>query len=64
MCEICGQYNVASHAPVELKDLEKMTRTMVDRGPIPPLGPVIECEKVAPKFFGGIDQRPGVTAIG
>jgi asparagine synthase (glutamine-hydrolysing) len=33
MCGICGQYNFASQAPVERRDLEKMTRTMVHRGP-------------------------------
>jgi len=33
MCGICGQYNFATQAPVERKDLEKMTRTMVHRGP-------------------------------
>jgi len=30
MCEICRQYNFASHALVQPKDLKKMTRTMVD----------------------------------
>jgi asparagine synthase (glutamine-hydrolysing) len=33
MCGICGQYNFASQAPVERRDLEKMTSTMVHRGP-------------------------------
>jgi len=33
MCGICGRYNFASQAPVERRDLEKMTRTMVHRGP-------------------------------
>ena len=33
MCGICGQYNFASQAPVERRDLEQMTRTMVHRGP-------------------------------
>jgi len=33
MCGICGVYNFASQAPVELRDLKKMTRTMVHRGP-------------------------------
>jgi asparagine synthase (glutamine-hydrolysing) len=33
MCGICGQYNFATQAPVERQDLEKMTRTMVHRGP-------------------------------
>jgi len=33
MCGICGQYNFVTEAPVEREDLEKMTRTMVHRGP-------------------------------
>src|SRR5258705_10364426 len=33
MCGICGQYNFTSQAPIERRDLEKMTRTMVHRGP-------------------------------
>jgi len=33
MCGICGQYNFVSEAPVDRKDLEEMTRTMVHRGP-------------------------------
>ena len=33
MCGFCGQYNFATHAPVERRDLEKMTRTIVHRGP-------------------------------
>jgi asparagine synthase (glutamine-hydrolysing) len=33
MCGICGQYNFGSGAPVEREALEKMTRTMVHRGP-------------------------------
>jgi asparagine synthase (glutamine-hydrolysing) len=33
MCGICGQYNFGNGAPVERKSLEKMTRTMVHRGP-------------------------------
>ena len=64
MREICGLYNLVSHTPGERKDLAKMPRAMVDQGPIPPLGPVIEWEKAAPQFFCATDQRPGVTAIG
>lgn len=33
MCGICGQYNFATGTPVRREDLEKMTRTMVHRGP-------------------------------
>jgi len=33
MCGICGQYNFGSDTPVARRDLEKMTRTMVHRGP-------------------------------
>ncbi len=33
MCGICGRYNVVSQAPVARQDLEKMTKTMVHRGP-------------------------------
>ena len=33
MCGICGRYNFVSQAPVERQDLEKMTKTMVHRGP-------------------------------
>jgi asparagine synthase (glutamine-hydrolysing) len=33
MCGICGQYNFQSGAPVRREDIEKMTRTMVHRGP-------------------------------
>jgi asparagine synthase (glutamine-hydrolysing) len=33
MCGICGQYNFGSGTPLERRDLEKMTRTMVHRGP-------------------------------
>jgi len=33
MCGICGQYNFADHAPVLRHTLEKMTRSLVHRGP-------------------------------
>jgi asparagine synthase (glutamine-hydrolysing) len=33
MCGICGQYNFENQAPVLRHDIEKMTRTMVHRGP-------------------------------
>ncbi len=33
MCGICGQYNFQSGAPIRREDIEKMTRTMVHRGP-------------------------------
>jgi asparagine synthase (glutamine-hydrolysing) len=33
MCGICGQYNFGNEAPVQREDLQKMTRTMVHRGP-------------------------------
>src|SRR5277367_1601362 len=33
MCGICGRYNFQSGAPVQREDIEKMTRTMVHRGP-------------------------------
>jgi asparagine synthase (glutamine-hydrolysing) len=33
MCGICGQYNFSSGVPVQREDIEKMTRTMVHRGP-------------------------------
>lgn len=33
MCGICGQYNFQNGAPVRREDIEKMTRTMVHRGP-------------------------------
>jgi asparagine synthase (glutamine-hydrolysing) len=33
MCGICGQFNFRHDAPVQRRDLEKMTRTMRHRGP-------------------------------
>ncbi|HWF91618.1 MAG TPA: asparagine synthase (glutamine-hydrolyzing) [Terriglobales bacterium] len=33
MCGICGQYNFASQAPVQRRDLERMANTIVHRGP-------------------------------
>jgi asparagine synthase (glutamine-hydrolysing) len=33
MCGICGQYNFLNSAPVSRRDVERMTRTMVHRGP-------------------------------
>jgi asparagine synthase (glutamine-hydrolysing) len=33
MCGICGQYNFNSQAPVLRQDLERMTRSIVHRGP-------------------------------
>ncbi len=33
MCGICGQFNFASGAPVEPRDVERMTHTLVHRGP-------------------------------
>ncbi len=33
MCGICGQYNFKSEAPVIRENLEKMTKTMMHRGP-------------------------------
>ena len=33
MCGICGQYNFASQEPVERRDIEAMTRTLIHRGP-------------------------------
>lgn len=33
MCGICGQYNFSTCVPVQREDIEKMTRTMVHRGP-------------------------------
>ncbi len=33
MCGICGQYNFGSPEPVERRDIEAMTRTLVHRGP-------------------------------
>jgi len=33
MCGICGQYNFGNPEPVERRDIEAMTRTLVHRGP-------------------------------
>src|SRR5438067_10783348 len=33
MCGICGQYNFGDRAPVALRDVETMTRTVAHRGP-------------------------------
>jgi asparagine synthase (glutamine-hydrolysing) len=33
MCGICGQYNFGNGEPVERRDIEAMTRTLVHRGP-------------------------------
>jgi asparagine synthase (glutamine-hydrolysing) len=33
MCGICGQYNFGSQAPVQRRDLEAMTKSIVHRGP-------------------------------
>jgi asparagine synthase (glutamine-hydrolysing) len=33
MCGICGQYNFENSAPVSHRDIERMTNTMVHRGP-------------------------------
>jgi asparagine synthase (glutamine-hydrolysing) len=33
MCGICGQYNFGNPAPVQRRDIEAMTRTLVHRGP-------------------------------
>src|SRR5260370_19150460 len=33
MCGICGQYNFGNLAPVQRRDIEAMTRTLVHRGP-------------------------------
>ncbi len=33
MCGICGQYNFCEPEPVELRDIEAMTRTLIHRGP-------------------------------
>ncbi len=33
MCGICGQYNFGDSAPVELRDIEAMTKSLVHRGP-------------------------------
>lgn len=33
MCGICGQFNFANSAPVQRRDLEAMTNTIVHRGP-------------------------------
>lgn len=33
MCGICGQYNFADHSPVQRRNIEKMTKSIVHRGP-------------------------------
>jgi asparagine synthase (glutamine-hydrolysing) len=33
MCGICGQFNFADHAPVQRRNIEKMTKSIVHRGP-------------------------------
>ena len=33
MCGICGQYNYKNQAPVIREDIERMTKTLVHRGP-------------------------------
>lgn len=33
MCGICGQYNFSSESPVRRQDVERMTRSIVHRGP-------------------------------
>lgn len=33
MCGICGQYSFANQAPVRRRDIERMTETLVHRGP-------------------------------
>src|SRR5215467_11569495 len=33
MCGICGRYNFENLAPVQRRDLESMTKTLVHRGP-------------------------------
>ena len=33
MCGICGQFNFADHAPVQRWNIEKMTKSIVHRGP-------------------------------
>jgi len=33
MCGICGQYNFGSHAPVQHRDIEAMTKSIAHRGP-------------------------------
>jgi asparagine synthase (glutamine-hydrolysing) len=33
MCGICGQYNFRNFAPVQRRDIEAMTRTLIHRGP-------------------------------
>src|SRR6202011_1507125 len=33
MCGICGQYNFGNQAPVQRRDIEAMTRTLIHRGP-------------------------------
>src|SRR5213083_3503692 len=33
MCGICGQYNFGNLAPVQRRDIEAMTKTLIHRGP-------------------------------
>jgi asparagine synthase (glutamine-hydrolysing) len=33
MCGICGQFNFGNHEPVQRRDIEAMTRTLIHRGP-------------------------------
>src|SRR5437879_12767317 len=33
MCGICGQYNFRSVTPVQRRDIEAMTKTLIHRGP-------------------------------
>jgi hypothetical protein len=33
MCGICGQFNFSDHTPVLRSDIERMTRSIVHRGP-------------------------------
>ncbi|MFI5344631.1 MAG: asparagine synthetase B family protein, partial [Chlamydiales bacterium] len=33
MCGICGQYNFKEQAPVKFEDIQRMTKTLVHRGP-------------------------------
>jgi asparagine synthase (glutamine-hydrolysing) len=33
MCGICGQYNFGNPEPVQLRDIEAMTKTLIHRGP-------------------------------
>ena len=34
MCGICGQYNFGSQVPVQRRDIEAMTKSLVHRGPV------------------------------